>query len=414
MQANQRFLELWQGYLAENLPPDELKELLVLMKDPQVFTEEIVGHVLENPPAQSVSAETGDLIFRELVTRMRAEETPARLSAMNRGWLWLAAATLVLLAGGLIWSITGKREQPSITLQEFEGKKDQHWNSPILTLANGVQVKLDSVSAGILSQQYGSAVILSNGNLRYQAASSGPQKGDNIFYNKLATPKGKQFKVLLPDGSMAWLNAASSIRYPTTFTGNERTVEITGEVYLEVAANPSQPFVVRFPVNGMEKTGMVQVLGTHFNINAYDDEAVVKTTLVKGSVRVVLQKGNATKDNNNKDNVSNILRPGQQATIVNISTQPSNAIIIRENVDMEKVLAWKNEVFDFHDTDLGDVMRQLSRWYDFTVIYESGVPPIRFNGELGRDLSMEQILEVLKASRVHFRLEENRKLVITP
>ncbi|WP_142687784.1 FecR family protein [Chitinophaga polysaccharea] len=402
MQANQIFLQLWQGYLADSLTPDEARELLGLMRTPHLFTEEMVKQVLENPPAGNLSAETGDLIFRELIERIEERSRPVRMSLFSRRWAWPAAAAVVLLAGGLIWSIAGRNA--GVTLQALEGTKAPDHHGAILTLESGAEVKLDSANSGLIAQQQGSAVTLSNGQLLYKTARTAEGK---VSYNKLTTLRGKQFSVLLPDGTVAWLNAASSIRYPTVFTGKERTVEITGEVYMEVAANAAMPFVVKFPLKATGKTGLVQVLGTRFNINAYADAAAVKTTLVQGSVRVVLQKENA-------GNISGILRPGQQAVIANVKNQPSNTIGIRSDINIQETLAWKENVFNFRNMSLEEVMKELSRWYDLTVIYENGIPRIMFTGELERDLTLKQILEVLKASNVHLRLEKKRQLIITP
>lgn len=403
MQANQRFLKLWQGYLADNLTPDEARELLALMRNPELFTEAMVAQVLENPPAGNLPTETGDLIFCELTDRMKKERSPVRMSWFSRRFIWPAAAAVTLLIGGLIWSLTNREVSFGGMRQAIEGAKDARHYSIVLTLASGTEVKLDSMGSGIIAQQQGSAVMLSDGKLQYKPTAAAGKA--TASYNKLTTPRGKQFCVLLPDGTRVWLNAASSIQYPTAFTGKERKVAITGEVYMEVAADPAMPFVVNFPLKTMGKTGQVQVLGTRFNINAYDDAAVVKTTLAQGSVRVELPKEHA-------GNVSAILRPGQQATIANTENQPPGVIDIRNNVDVREALAWKDSVFNFHNMSFEEVMKELSRWYDFTVVYENGIPQLTLAGELKRDITLEEMLEVLKAANVQVRLEKDRRLII--
>lgn len=404
MQANQRFLKLWQGYLADGLTPDEARELLALMRNPDLFTEEMVEQVLENPPPRNLSAETGDHIFRELTEKIGAERRPVKMSLFSRRWAWPAAAA-VLLAGGMIWSIANREASSRVKLQALGKTETPHSHSVVLTLASGTEIKLDSVGRGIIAQQQGSAVVLLDGKLQYKSTAAAGKA--MVSYNKLTTPPGKQFSVLLPDGTAVRLNAASSIRYPTVFSGKERMVEITGEVYMEVAADPAMPFVVNFPLKGTDKAGQVQVLGTSFNINAYDDAAVVKTTLAQGSVRVVLQTKHA-------GNVSTILRPGQQASIANTGNQPPDTIGVRSNVDMREALDWKDNVFNFHNISFEEAMKELSRWYDFTVVYENGIPQVMLAGEWKRDASLEQVLEFLKAANVQVRLEKDRRLIITP
>jgi ferric-dicitrate binding protein FerR (iron transport regulator) len=215
----------------------------------------------------------------------------------------------------------------------------------------------------------------------------------------MSTPKGRQFQLVLPDGTKVWLNAASSLRYPTVFDGRLRTVEVTGEAYFEVAklVNPSTGQRVPFHVKVNNKTE-IEVLGTHFNINSYDDESAVSTTLLEGSVRVVngLEKA--------------VITPGQQARI----ETGSSHIKIVPDANVEKVMAWKNGVFDFQDATLEEVMRELQRWYNIDVVYEKGVPQLEFIGRMGRDLSLASVLNGLELSRVHFRIEEGRRLVVLP
>jgi ferric-dicitrate binding protein FerR (iron transport regulator) len=227
---------------------------------------------------------------------------------------------------------------------------------------------------------------MSNGQLIYKAKNS-----SGVAYNTMTTPKGRQFSLVLPDGTKAWLNAASSLRYPTAFVGRERKVEVTGEVYFEVAKNKQMPFKVKVNEN-ME----VEVLGTHFNINSYSNEASINTTLLEGSVQISNQSQ------------KQILKPGQQARVNN-----DQKINIVSDVNLKKVMAWKNGVFDFDDASLQEVMHQLERWYDIEVVYERGVPDIEFVGTLSRDLSLEDVLKGLKLSEVNFRIE-GRKLVIMP
>jgi ferric-dicitrate binding protein FerR (iron transport regulator) len=236
-----------------------------------------------------------------------------------------------------------------------------------------------------VADQHGAAVTLNNGTLDY----TGNAHTTGAVYNSLSTPKGRQFQLILPDGSKVWLNAASSLKYPTVFAGNERRVAVTGEVYFEVAKNPHQPFIV-----DINDQSQIHVLGTQFNINAYENENAIKTTLVEGSLKF-----------KSKDSV--ILKPGQQAILTNAK------LTTDKNADIDKATAWKRGIFNFEDATLEEVMRQIERWYDIEVIYEKGIPNIRFGGKLRSDLSLSGLLRSLQESEVHFRVE-GRKVIVLP
>ena len=270
----------------------------------------------------------------------------------------------------------------------------------VLTLADGSKVVLDSLGNGVVATQNGATLVLKNGQLVYdngQAAAAG------MAYNTMSTPKGRQFKLLLPDGTGVWLNAASSLRYPVAFTGKERKVEIQGEAYFEVAklTDPATGMRVPFKVQVNAKTE-IEVLGTHFNINSYEEEGIVSTTLLEGSVKVL---------NNGK---SALLQPGQQARVAGVKprTGANQQIEIIAHADVEKVMAWKNGVFNFQDASLAEVMRQLERWYDIEVVYEKGIPTLEFIGKMGRDLPLTDVLRGLEMSKVHFRIEGRRVIVL--
>lgn len=255
----------------------------------------------------------------------------------------------------------------------------------ILTLENGSQVLLDTVQNGVVALQGGATAIVKNGTLVYEKNNE-----TEAVYNTMSTPKGRQYKMQLADGTMVWLNSASSIKYPVIFNKEERYVEVSGEVYFEVAKNKKQPFKVNVS-NRMN----VEVLGTHFNINAYDNEPDINATLLEGSVKV------ADKNNNV------ILKPGQQALLNN---RPE--IIVRKAVDLDQIMAWKNGLFNFEGLSFEEAMNQLERWYNIQVVYEKNVPDIRFGGKLQRSLSLNDLLDILEKTGVKFKLEEGRKLLV--
>ena len=268
-------------------------------------------------------------------------------------------------------------------------------NKAILTLADGSKLTLDSAGTGTIAQQ-GNMVVKKNvGALAYTSTSLREKPGavlyDQVAYNTLTTPAAGQFQLSLPDGSKVWLNNASSIRYPVAFTGKDREVELAGEAYFEIAKNAAQPFKVK--VGGMT----VDVLGTSFNITAYANENIIKTTLLTGGVRVSRGTGDAV-----------VLKPGEQAqaaTAGNLKTL--------KDIDTDGVVAWKNGLFHFERADIQTVMRMLSRWYDVDVNYEGAVTSRLFGGDIQRNLNLSQVLEILQKNQVHFDLE-GRRITVRP
>nr|WP_240966056.1 FecR family protein [Pseudoflavitalea sp. G-6-1-2] len=207
----------------------------------------------------------------------------------------------------------------------------------------------------------------------------------------MSTPRGRQFQLRLPDGSAVWLNAASTIRYPAAFAGNERKVELTGEAYFEVAPDQQRPFRVLTPKQ------QIEVMGTHFNVNAYADEPLEQTTLIEGSVKV---SGAVSQ-------LSKLLTPDHQASV-------SDGAITVTKLDTGPVIAWKNGLFCFVNANVPGVMRQLSRWYDIEVQYEGKIPDRVFAGKMQRDLTLNEMLNLLSSLNLNFKLEGSKKLIVKP
>ena len=266
-------------------------------------------------------------------------------------------------------------------------------NKATLKLSDGKTIVLDNAQNGLLTQQGAVQIEKQDGALLYGQASV----KEASALNTLATPAGGQFQLKLPDGTRVWLNASSSITYPTAFTGNERRVMISGEGYFEVAKDASKPFKVSIQKGNKQPTE-VEVLGTHFNINAYDDEALVKTSLLEGKVKIVSDYYNGKQ--------SAILKPGQQAQV-----EVEGKLKVKENASMEEVVAWKNGEFLFQSADIGTLMRQVARWYDIEVRYPNGMPKDKFSGKIGRNVNLSQLLEILKYSEVKFELKERTLIV---
>ncbi|MBO9562851.1 MAG: FecR domain-containing protein [Niastella sp.] len=331
---------------------------------------------------------------------MHTQVRPVHCVHFLRRWGWAAAAAILALYAGIyIWKMNTKeaaRTDYAVDTKYIEPGK----NGAILTLADGTRVVLDSLGNGVVATQNGTQVLLKNGALAYDAANAA---AGAVGYNMMVTPKGRQFQVTLPDGTRVWLNAASSLRYPTVFTGAERRVEVTGEAYFEVAHNAKMPF----RVNAHNKAA-IEVLGTHFNVNAYENEKATSTTLLEGKVKV------AETDSLLSTPDSRLLKPGQQAQVVHRSnTGGAGVMVVNNNVDINKVMAWKNGLFNFEGASLGEVMRQIERWYDIEVAYEKGIPNIEFEGKMTKDVPLKDLLVMLEKSDIHFRIED-RKLIVLP
>jgi transmembrane sensor len=311
-------------------------------------------------------------------------------------WWYAAAAVLVLAIGtAVVVSVTNhSKGKPVIaTLNEVL----PGGNKAILTLGNGQQIVLDSAHTGLLTLQGNARIIKTDsGTLAYTISNGKPT---DVVYNMLTCPRGGQFKIRLPDGTDVWLNSVSSIRYPTAFPGRERKVEITGEAYFEVAREEAKPFVVE--VSNME----VKVLGTSFNINSYEDEGPVRTTLLDGKIAVALPS-----DGQSKSGEFVVLKPGQQAVAASglltggIDRETQHLTIVND-ANVEQVMAWKNGFLSFKQADLTTVLRQLERWYDIDVKYAGNIPVRHFTGELSRDLTLSQVISVLSEMDVKFKIE---------
>ncbi|MDN5288114.1 MAG: anti-FecI sigma factor, FecR [Mucilaginibacter sp.] len=299
----------------------------------------------------------------------------------------IAAASVVFCLAIGSYFLLNKKVNPQIAQSHLHDIAPGS-NKAILTLANGKKIILSGSQNGKLAQQ-GNAEITktADGQIVYQAADE--SAGGAEVVNTTSTPRGGQYHVLLSDGTNVWLNAASSITYPTTFTGNNRTVEITGEVYFEVAHNPAKPFRVK------SSNQLVEVLGTHFNINSYADEPASKTTLLEGSVNITV------------NNHARLLKPGEQAIVA----QSNMTIAV---TDPDQVIGWKNGDFIFNDEDLQTVMRQVARWYDVDVIYKNTAGYKKFFGTISRTKKLSEILKALEMNQnVHFKIE-GRRIEVMP
>lgn len=364
--------------------------------------EQLRAWLIEFHP--EVEKDTEQAILAKIHLLKDTQEAAPPVRFMKSGWFKYAAAAVIVL-GVLTWVLIPTSDK-SVAVTKTPAHIDipPGRNGAVLTLADGRQIVLDSAGKGLIATQSGTSVVLENGKLLYDLAGTGSGK---TLYNTMTTPRGRQFQVVLPDGTKVWLNAASSIRYPVEFTGTDRRVFISGEAYFDVAKDAARPFFVNAD-NRID----IEVMGTQFNVNAYDNERVVSATLVNGAVRVSLQ-GQETAPGIKTEE---ILKPGQQALAGSFKgsgrAARSSSLMVLDAVDMDKVTAWKNGLFNFNDASIEEVMRQLERWYDIQVVYENGTPDIKFWGEIGRQIQLKDLLEILQKTEVSYRIEEGRKLIV--
>ena len=331
---------------------------------------------------------------------------------MPIGKIVAAAASIILLISVGTWYFTNQytSNQTASNDKKNNGSTSRivpGSNKATLTLADGKSIILNAAQNGNLAEQGHVQVTKTDGRLIYnKKPDSDGSASANELFNTITTPRGGEYQITLPDGSKVWLNAASSLRFPIVFAGNERIVELTGEAYFEV--NPQtqpgtkqqkgqitkMPFIVKINTPAGNKNE-VEVLGTHFNVMAYTDEGAIRTTLVEGKVKVT--SGNSFQT----------IRPGEQAKLGagNISVQ---------NVDAEDVIAWTTGFIPVGGHDLDYTMRQIARWYDVEIDYQGKKPEIGIQGKLPREASIDDIIKLLNVNNIKARLnEKERKIIVT-
>jgi transmembrane sensor len=333
-----------------------------------------------------------------------SEKQPTRLGNMRLYSRWIAAAAVWVLVPLAFLYFHTKEPGSWGKVAKHKGLNSHQQGSTrdkrvVLTLADGSKVYLDNGPTGEIAQESGTSISKTvNGELVYSAPKVAVTSNQVVKYNVIATPRGGNYKIVLPDGTRVWLNAASSLKFPTAFSGNERSVELTGEGYFEVAKDKSRPFKVITPSRDGKGVGQeVEVLGTHFDINAYGDEGGTRTTLLEGRVKVTpALAGHA----------SRTLVPGQQSSL--------NKQDIRVDfVDVESVMAWKSGYFVFDNKTLSTVMAELARWYDVDVYCESKLNDIRLGGYISQGKKLEEVLDLLALTRkIHFKVEGRRVIVM--
>lgn len=338
--------------------------LIIDVEQPQVRADELLQKILATVGAEA-----------EVVSM---EDYPGK----RKWWRYGAAAAILLVLAGAYWIFNARKSTPTEISRVSAHDPGPGHDGAILTLDNGQQIILDSVHNGLITQQSNTNIIKKGFDLSYEPGG----KATTVSYNTITTPKGRQYpNLILADGTKVWLDAGSSIHFPVSFSGVQRRVEITGQVWFDVVHNSKMPFKV------VAKGTEIKVLGTQFNVNAYSDEEKTDVTLIQGAIKIQ----------------SAVLKPGQQAQI-----PAAGKMQVASNVDMGHVLAWKNGLFSFKNADLKTIMRQVARWYNVEVVFEGNVQQVQFSGEIGRQLTLTQFLSVLDDTRIHYSISENRLLIL--
>lgn len=382
---------LWSRYVEGKASLEEINQLFESLKDDERLPEhqDAAYRAMQRSAAElPEDSEAQDATWNTLLLQadgLKQSRTP-NLSKRRPLWrieVWAAAVAIVLGIGiylGLKMDISLNRAPATKELAIVPGNE-----GAVLTLADGSTLVLDSLAEGTIGQHGGAFLSLAENTLLYDTDTADPK---DTVYHTMTTPRGRYFSLTLPDGSRVWLNAASSIRYPTAFVGEERRVDLTGEAYFEVVKNTDMPF----RVNLSGKTS-VTVLGTRFNVNAYAQQNNIVATLLEGKIRV------------DEADEQVILHPGQQARV-------RDKIHVFDGIDVDGTIAWKNGLFNFEGLRLREVMLQLERWYDVQIVYQGDVPDIVFRGKVYRSFSFEDICYMLRKMGVQFTVDK-RVMTIT-
>jgi len=375
------FLRLIRKYLKGKATSEEVE-----------FLENYFAYFEKEPGiTDSLPEAEKDFIREEMIAAIRKKtSTETRMIPLyRRTWIRnTAAAVLLLLTGAGVYYIADSlKGEKSIDHLVAQIDLLPGGNKAILTLGDSSTIVLNDALQGVLTRQSNSNVIKPDeGKLSYQSAEG---TNSQPVFNTITTPRGGQYQVKLADGSTAFLNAASSLRFPVSFSGKERRVEITGEVYFEVAKNAKMPFRV------VAGEMIVEALGTQFNVMSYKNENSVETTLIEGSVSVT------------QGSRQTVITPGQQ-----IQIDRNGEIKIYDQVDVEEVVAWKNGRFEFNSASLDDIMRQISRWYNVDIVFEGDFKKETFSGIVSRQSNVSQILKMMEQAGIKFSVEENKITVM--
>jgi transmembrane sensor len=370
------YQKLIQRFVNNTATEEELELLFKLIEDEE-FTAALSSFMDEDLKSRLLQAK---------------EEKTHPIRKMPIKWIAIAASLLLIASVSIYIFNAGKATKQITKIDAEKNVIKPGSNQAILTLNNGEQVVLNNSKTGLISKQPGVQILKSNnGTIVYKISNTSHSNTQNEF-NTITTPKGGQYQIVLEDGSKIWLNAQSSIKLPTTFGLKERRIEITGEVYCEISKDSKRPFKVAYG------NQVVEVLGTHFNINAYADESTTKTTLLEGSIKLT----------NIQTSQGKLLVPNEQGVLI----KKGNILAIKR-VETESVIAWKNGYFMFDQEPLESIMRKVSRWYDVEIVYNNNPPQKKFGGRLSKFDDINKLLDVLEATgSVKFETQGRRITVM--
>lgn len=372
----------WKTFITDTANDAQLLQLIDAVWD------------VNNKPSPVASELVKEKIYQEIVAQPQASAASHAAAESSRRLPRMAIAasiTAFILAIGYYWYSrpTDRFQSASLTTDSIKIQAGQP--GATLTLADGTVINLSDAADGKLTKQSGVTISkTADGKLIYQIAASEGQNSPSTALNSIATANGETYEIQLPDGSSVWLNSASSLSFSTQLVQQgQRRVKLQGEGYFEIAKDSKHPFIVD------TEQQQVEVLGTHFNISAYKDQAQTKTTLLEGSVKI-LAFNSTTK-----------LKPGQQALL------DQDKILVKQIPSSQQAIAWKNGEFIFDNLSLAEIMQQISRWYNVEVSYVGKVSDPGFGGSIRRSKSIEEVLKALqKTQAINFKIEGRRVLVM--
>jgi len=392
LDAQENLEELYTRFLRNECNPAEVSRLIALFDAADYHSlQEIVRKELENPlgtfPSLDNNQERYDRIFNNLKTQIQ------HTKPVRRPWFKLSAvaALILMVASAGYFLFQNDKEKPLMAMHQTHKDVKPGGNKAYLALSNGKQITLSDLNAGRIGTDGGKDILqVVNGEITYMDSET-IANVSTLAMNTLRTPNAGHYRVLLPDGTKVWLNAASQLSYPANFKGlKQRKIDLRGEAYFEVAKDAQHPFVVQ------TDDQQIKVLGTHFNINAYHDEGGSKTTLLEGRINARGKQAEVT------------LSPGQQ-----VSTLTNGHLEVNQ-ADPELAVAWKNDQFMFESEPITILTKTLARWYDVEFVYGKDVPDVHFNGAISRFENISEVLNILESTgKVHFKIDGRKVLVIS-
>ncbi len=394
MTNHERLAYLLNRLMAEAASEAEHEEMLQLIGDPanELQAKNVLFNAYQTAThLQDLPSEKNQQIIAAILRADSREKQPMARYRFLYAKKWAAAVILLLCAtAGFFFLKPPKPEQPQQVAIQHDAAPGS--NKATLTLADGKVISLTDADTGKIATDAGLVITKqADGQLLYEVATV---SGETDGYNTITTPYGGKYEIVLQDGTRVMLNSGSKITYPLSFGKAQRKVTLTGEAYFEVAKDESKAFIVSTPGNKNVQGQEIHVLGTHFNVNAYEDEQAFVTTLLEGSIKIAAENTPGDK----------LLKPGQQA-IIKQSIAVSNA-----NVDA--AVAWTNDLFYFTDLPLKDMMRKLARWYDVEVVYQGEVPAIGFWAQISKNKKLSEVLATIETTNsIHFKIEGRRLIV---